>query len=189
MMIACISDIHSNKDALKRVLCYLRGECITKIYCLGDLIGYGDYPSEVIEALQGNKVVSLMGNHERLLLNGIYPPKYNMPYTKRVLSKEALAYLRSLPSKIVIGSGEVLFAHTIPVNTDNYLYVNSDFSCARRIPQKYVFIGHTHYPALMSYYSKVIINPGSVGQPRDGDCRASLVLCDLKKGLFKFIRV
>jgi predicted phosphodiesterase len=189
MRAAFLADIHANISSLDKVLRFLRREKINKIYCLGDIIGYGKYPNEVIAALKRDRAISLLGNHERIFLSGFYPKKFNLDYTRRVLNGDCLRYIKSLPVYIILKEYKAHLSHDFPAGSDNYLYANSDFSIFDRARHKLIFLAHTHYPMFFAYFNKKIINPGSVGQPRDGNSKASFLLCDLRKEKFEFIRI
>jgi len=187
--IAVLSDIHANVVALKKVMKYLKSSGVTKIYSLGDIIGYGNHPNEVIGLLNRKNVRCIKGNHEQLFLNGIYLKKYNLLFTKRVITKKSLNYLKKLPEKIIIKDANAILTHTVPFASDNYVYANSSFVRFKRIKHKFIVLGHTHYPMYVSYQEKKILNPGSVGQPRDGIEKPSFLICDFQKGIFEFIRI
>lgn len=189
MRIAILSDIHANIHSLEQVVNFLKLENVNTIYCLGDIIGYGEQPNEVIDLIRKENIVSVLGNHERIFLSGSYPARYNLGYTKRVLSEDSLRYLKGLPETIFLSKHDALLSHTIPPESSVYYYSNSDFSVFENLKQKFFLIGHTHYPMFISHYQKKIINPGSVGQPRDGNKRPSLLVCDLDNECFAFIRI
>lgn len=189
MKIGVISDIHSNKASLKKALNFFRSKGIKRIYCLGDIIGYGDHPNEVIEMLRKERVICIAGNHERMLLGGNRSEKYNMRYTRKVITDSSVEYLKGLPGFIELKRYKAILSHAVPFTKDRYYYANSDFSVFDKVDYRIIFLGHAHYPMFMSYYNKKIINPGSVGQPRDGNKKAALLVCDLDKGRFDFVRI
>jgi predicted phosphodiesterase len=186
---AFLADIHSDISSLKRVLNFLKSKSIDNIYCLGDIIGYGDYPNEVISLLKESGAISILGNHEKMFLKGIYPEEYNLVYTKNVITDASLEYLKSLPENIILKDHKAILSHAVPFTDNEYFYVNSDFSIFDNIDHELIFLGHTHRPMLMSYHEKKIINPGSVGPARDKNEKSSLLICDLDNQRFEFIRI
>lgn len=189
MKIVVIADIHANIHSVRLFISYLKDVDYDEVFCLGDIIGYGDKPNEVIELLNSINAKAVMGNHEHLFLQGRMDEKYNFPYTRRVLSKESLNYLSQLPKEIFLESYDAVFSHGVPFTDFKYLYANSDFSVIDNIGQRKIFMGHTHYPMLITYFDKTIINPGSLGRPRDNVNRPSIVVCDLALEKYQFIRL
>jgi len=189
MKIALFSDVHADVKSLKKVIRFLRFQGIADIYCLGDIIGYGKHPNEVISILKKEKIKTIKGNHEKIFLSGKYLKKYNLDYTKKIITKASLEYIHSLPEAIELKSCNAILSHAVPGTKDSYHYANSDFSVFDAIKHKIIFLGHSHYPMLMAYRNKKIINPGSIGQPRDGNDKPSFVICDLKKQIFEFLRI
>ncbi len=189
MKIIVISDIHANLGAVKLFSSFLETADYDGIYCLGDMIGYGDHPNEVISFLKKIKAHSIMGNHEHLFLAGDMSEKYNFPCTREIITRDSLDYISSLPKEIILKSQDAIFSHAVPYTRYDYLYANSDFRILDRIQQTRIFMGHTHYPMLASYYDKTIFNPGSLGQPRDRINRPSFLVCDLDGEDHQFLRL
>jgi putative phosphoesterase len=189
MKLAFISDIHSNIEALEKSIKKIEEFSVDKIYCLGDIVGYGNNPNEVIALLKLKNIECISGNHDKLFIDGSMSEKYNFPYTRSVITSDSIQFLESLKNYIVLKEYNAILSHAVP-NSDNiYLYANSDFAILDEIKYQYIFMGHTHYPMLMSYYEKKIINPGSIGQPRDKNIRSSFLICDIEDEHFEFIRV
>ncbi len=189
MKIAFISDIHANIGALERSIEKIDDYNVDKIYCLGDLIGYGDYPNEVISLIIERGIISIRGNHEEIFLAGNLLEKYNFPFTKKIITQKSLDFLNKLDKYIILDEYNTILSHAVPYSDDVYLYANSDFSILDDINYKYIFMGHTHYPMMMSYYDKKILNPGSIGQPRDKNSKSSFLICDFESEVFEFIRI
>ena len=184
-----ISDIHSNIYAFEKVLNFVQSRSIGKVYCLGDVIGYGDYPNECVELLISLNPVCVKGNHEVFFFGNLESSIYNTATTREILTEQNAVFLRNLDEFAEDKLHNAVFSHTFPVGTANYVYPNSDFSVFDKSGYKYFFAGHTHRPSYFTYFDKKIINPGSVGQPRDGDPRPSIVLFDLESDYFEFVRV
>lgn len=210
-----ISDIHANLVALNAVLKKARRIGYEQIICLGDFVGYYTNPNEVIEKLKDNLAFAVLGNHD----HGILHPQeiafyFNdmareaLFYNIRVLSKESLDFLKGLP--LVHEMGDMLFVHGSPTEPEEFHYVYSTVHAARELrltSARIVFVGHTHIPFIFAYdpekdkismYNnsvrfdenmKYMINPGSVGQPRDGNPMASFGILDLEERQYKNYRV
>ncbi len=205
MRLAVISDIHSNLDALSAVLDDISGQSIDETISLGDNIGYGPQPEEVIVHLKRNGISSVLGNHELALLDDNYLRTFN-PYAKkaleinkRKLSEKAKKYISSFEPCMV--DHGCRFVHgTPPDNITMYLSKVSDtrlVSTMQRLSQDMVFVGHTHQLAVYEFdqgvlekkklmklrvslakRARYIVNTGSVGQPRDGYNKAKYVIWD-----------
>jgi predicted phosphodiesterase len=181
MRILVISDIHGNFPALKAVLKDARK--VDAVWCLGDLVGYGPYPSECVARVRElPNLVCLMGNHD------------SVTWTQQNLDAEGLAYLRGLPERIQ--QQDVTLVHGSPRNpiweylldaytaADNFYYFDTGLCLT----------GHSHLPLMyhleerilswgmlspdgpLQVRERMILNPGSVGQPRDNDPRASYAI-------------
>ena len=187
-----ISDIHSNLEALQAVLS--RAEAL-RIWCLGDIVGYGADPNEVIKAIREHDAIALMGNHDYAAVTGDtggFNARAAMTakWTKNTLTEESAAYLRSLPAerRVQLGNVPGYLAHGSP-DSAMWEYVEPRTHSElfghylQRLGVKFVGLGHTHVP----YVEEVegvgtVFNPGSVGQPRDGDSRAAYAVLSLAAG-------
>jgi putative phosphoesterase len=182
---AVISDVHANLEALEQVLLNIEG---LDVYCLGDLVDYGANPNEVIEALQRRGAKTLMGNHDSAVLSGdtsMFNARAAMSskWSGSHLSAESLAYLRSRPSDIRarVEGVEFYFTHGSP---DDRLWEYVDPRTHSDLFGHYldktkvgvIGLGHTHIPYVWKGGGRAVFNPGSVGQPRDGDRRASFAI-------------
>lgn len=203
--IALLSDIHGNLSALKNVIEVLKERKPDIWICLGDIIGYGPFPSECIDLVIEMDMICVKGNHDAGVTGEVSLKHFRNPNrkliedTKMELSKEQIDWLRKLPYEV---EGENWMAvHASPEKPEKWEYVESAFR-ARNLLGKLnfdlCFLGHTHKPALVSnqlgvnkYVAgyKYIVNPGSVGQSRDGDYRASCCFIDTENFLYKNIRV
>jgi predicted phosphodiesterase len=199
MRILVISDIHGNFPALKAVLKDARK--VDAVWCLGDLVGYGPYPSECVARVRElPNLVCLMGNHDSAALGQIDLETFNhdardsVTWTQQNLDAEGLAYLRGLPERIQ--QQDVTLVHGSPRNpiweylldaytaADNFYYFDTGLCLT----------GHSHLPLMyhleerilswgmlspdgpLQVRERMILNPGSVGQPRDNDPRASYAI-------------
>jgi putative phosphoesterase len=188
---AFVSDIHSNLEALTAVLSDF-GE--GTIYCLGDIVGYGASPNEVVEILKERGAVCIVGNHDYAALSadvGNFNARAGMAavWTSRHLTDESRAYLTALPSERTesISGKKVYLTHGSPDdNLWEYVYEGThrelfDFYLARMNVDA-IALGHTHVPFVWSERRGVVFNPGSVGQPRAGDRRSSYAVLSVESG-------
>lgn len=179
-MIAILSDIHGNLPALEAVLQDARSRGCTRLISLGDIAGYYAQPGDCIHLLQQYQAVNILGNHDSYLVNNSNCSRSRVvssivDYHKQIVTPTQLGWLkRSLP---LLREGTRLFVHGGPDDPqDQYLYEIS----VNTIPSDIdiLFSGHTHVQVLMEFGQKIFCNPGSVGQPRDGDCRAAYATLD-----------
>ena len=208
MKIAVMSDIHGNLEALDAVLEDISSQRIEEIVCIGDLIGYGPNPEEVIQKIRRIAVCCTMGNHELGILFKLerkwFNPKVrkNLSLTEGLLSPGSLDFIAGLPNTHTLHDN--LFVHGFPPDSvKTYLFEKDTEEIARWFQTpgpKLTFVGHTHDLELVAWdgrkadrnplrqdrvvldKSKYIINVGSVGQPRDGDNRAKYVIWDPVEG-------
>lgn len=214
LKIAVISDIHANLVALEKVLVSIREYQCDMIVCLGDIVGYGPKPNECIQMVEKAADIVLLGNHDYAAIGLMNVDSFNtfasqaIQWTRQQLTPENAKYLQQLP--VEKSWQECFFVHASPCNPDFWNYVLSpreaetEFEC---FEQQLCFLGHSHYPLVFSYHSKMgvnkessvkmvlekekryIINVGSVGQPRDNNPEASWVLYDRDHALIKRLRI
>lgn len=188
-MIAILSDIHGNYEALKAVLKPIDNQGIKDIYVLGDTVGYYSQVNEVIDELRSRQAKALMGNHDWYMAADSFCDRSQtvndtIAYQRTVISKVNLAWVRALPIYLEYdGLSMVHGGWKDPI--DEYL-TKPSHQYFKRVNGKYFASGHTHLPRIDDYGDKVYCNPGSVGQPRDGDNRASFATWDGKN--FKLYR-
>ena len=197
--IAIISDIHGNYPALKAVLSDLDKRKITAVYCLGDLVGYYCFFNEVVECLRERNIPCIVGNHDYALLydQGVIQRSKTctriLKWQLERITPENLDFLKSLPNLIEFGhSGKTVFCTHggLRDHVDEYLFdVNMDYLAQSEFTKDILVTGHTHLPSYKKFYSgQSWINPGAVGQPRDGDNRACYFIFK-EDGRFEFVRV
>ena len=188
-MIGIISDIHGNYEALRAVLQELDGMHVRRIICLGDIGGYYCQINECCDALRARGIFSLMGNHDWYLASGEGCPRSNsanacLDHQKRVITPVNLAWLASLPSSAEIEGIRIVHGGwNDPIDE----YINPSAQYFNPLEGNYFASGHTHVPCIWSEGEKTYCNPGSVGQPRDGDPRASFAVWNGK--VFELRRV
>ena len=187
--LAVISDVHGNLEALEAVLGRIGGE---EVVCLGDLVDYGAEPNEVVAKVADAGARAVLGNHDSAALTGdvsLFNPKAAMSsiWTRARLTKESRRYLEALPEelRLKVEEVELYFTHGSP---DDHLWeyldprTDSDLfgHFLDRLQVDGIGVGHTHLPFVWKEGARVVFNPGSVGQPRDGDPRASYALVEVE---------
>ncbi|RLF78265.1 metallophosphoesterase [Thermococci archaeon] len=203
MLIGLISDIHSNLEALKAVWRDVKKADV--IFCMGDLVGYGANPNEVVEffreEMKKREILCVRGNHDNAVaFNAVWG--FN-PYAReairwhqRVMKPENIEFLQKLPVKerFEAAGEDFLIIHGSPrAPLDEYLFPwlpDSEFrEVLKYFKEKNLVVGHTHMMMLKEIGERRVINPGGVGQPRDGDWRAAYAFIDTKNNEVIFERV
>ncbi|MCX6354121.1 MAG: metallophosphoesterase family protein [Candidatus Aureabacteria bacterium] len=196
MRYALISDIHGNTDALHAVLADIEKSGADKLLCLGDIVGYGAEPEECLREVRSEKIDTIQGNHDSATV-GTTPLEHFNEYAKEAvlwtaarLGAEDKKYLRDLPLTRDYGGFTIVHSSLDAPHEWHYIV---DMLAARRcfelLTERICFIGHSHVPLVFTESgslscgreseiairedARYIINIGSVGQPRDGDSRAS----------------
>lgn len=188
-MIAILSDIHGNYEALKEVLRAIDEMGITDIYCLGDTVGYYPQVNEVCDELRKRDVKAVMGNHDWYMAADSFCARSQtvndcLKYQKKIITDENLQWLQALPVYRQVGDLSMVHGGwTDPI--DEYLEPSKEYF--DKVGGTYFCSGHTHVPKVLDYGDKHYCNPGSVGQPRDGDNRAAFATFDGSE--FKLHRV
>lgn len=179
-MIGIISDIHGNHVALEAVLARLDAMGASDIICLGDVAGYYSQINECCETLISRNIFTLQGNHDFYLARNEQCPRSNsanhcLDYQRSVITDANLAWLSSLVSRAEKhGISIVHGGWNDPLDE----YVRPSAAYFSTLPGRYFASGHTHVPYVLAEGGKTYCNPGSVGQPRDGDARASFATWD-----------
>ena len=203
MKVALVSDLHANIYALRSVLDDLNKEGVDRILVAGDIVGYYYWPRDVIEILMADeRFQCIRGNHESILQEVLsdkdaavdYHRKYGSGYEicRRQLSKVQIDWLFSLPEEISVCVGGMQFhvCHGALGSNDEYLYPNAPLSTLQSnySEAEFTVFGHTHYPFLHTYKGRYLLNPGSIGQPRDVGGLASYIVIDSENRVVRFKR-
>ena len=202
MRLAFLSDMHSNQPALLNVIDDIETRCVDKTYCLGDLVGYGPTPNQVIDTIRHLGLPTIMGNYDEGVgferggcgcayvtdeekING----QKSVDWTIEKVTPDNKEFLRNLPNKIefTVDGYMFLLIHGSPRRINEYLYEDRPEGSLMRILEPLdidvMVCGHTH----KQYHRQVagihIINDGSVGKPKDGDSRACYAIVDTDDGL------
>jgi|Deesub1362A_J573_1020465.scaffolds.fasta_scaffold00078_85 putative phosphoesterase len=195
MRIGIISDIHSNLIALEKVLEKL--ENCDMIVCAGDVVGYYPYFNEVVELLRKERIDSVMGNHDYAVVNGNFSgmntyARISGTYTRNKLKEENMEWISNLPLKMEFEKFNLYHGTPSDTNDAFMVYIFPTFPLIGKILEvegKNVVVGHTHVQFMKDHGDKFLLNPGSVGQPRDGDSRAAYAILDVEKDKFELGRV
>ena len=213
-----ISDLHSNAEALRSVINRMRRKKFHRVICLGDFVGYGAQPNQVLDTMRNWKARKLYirGNHDRVVAGNEDAEQFNNAakfaalWTRDHLSAPNRRFLEKLPLG-PIEDKELLVCHGAPHNEDEYVFHDGH---AQQIFEsteaRIILFGHTHLPVIFAMdrrhrvYGGVVtgetifrldpelrylINPGSVGQPRDRNPAASFALFDSDRMSVQFFRV
>ena len=221
MRLLLLSDIHANFTALEAVLNDGQARKYSHVVHLGDALGYGPHPREVLAELRNLDATCLMGNHDRMLLDRADGLNMKVSIVSQALSwqlerlsERDLAWVRSWRDGIDDPEIHARYRHGTPLSLDDY---TDTVTAAREAfagwHGRLAFVGHTHHPAVYatlnapvgewvkhqafvqggSYMvppgARVILNPGSVGQPRDGNPHASYAVYDSTRAHFQVFRV
>jgi putative phosphoesterase len=198
MLTAFISDIHSNLEALQAVLKKIDEMKIERIYCLGDIVGYGAQPCECIKIIKDRKIPSVLGNHDLASVSGdtsFFNPvaARAVVWTSAKLHLDEIEFLKNLPEKLelTLNNLKVLLVHGSPRDPIwEYVFPeNVDENFVKDLDFDVVIMGHTHVPFVKKFRKILVANCGAVGQPRDHDPRASFLVLDTKKVEAEIVRV
>ena len=217
MKYAIFGDIHGNLEALEAVLADMEEQGVTHALCLGDLVGYGPNPAECVEVIRGLGCPVVRGNHDELVTSAKIPGSFSedartsLRYAQQKLNPSQLNFLRRLP--LVWMEDPLTLVHATLDGPDSWGYISTRLEAQTSfLYQKtpLCFVGHTHRPCAFAQEKEVrplefrmvdihpdrtkvgrkfLFNAGSVGQPRDGDWRASYILYSLDNHLVDLRRI
>lgn len=205
MRYAIISDLHSNLDALEKVLEDIKKQKVDRHLCLGDIIGYGAQPKECLEVVRDLKCLTVAGNHDWAALGKTNIDYFNAYakeatlWTREQLSDEEVQYIDALPLVEHLPEGFTLVHGTL-YNPELFDYIQTSYDAylsLQALEGRVCFLGHSHVPItffqgeMISYTLsqeislddgvKALVNVGSVGQPRDDNPKASYAIYDTEK--------
>ncbi len=216
MKLAVVSDIHANADALDAVAREIARRRPDRVVHLGDLVGYNAEPDRCVAWAEENAACGVMGNHDAVVCGKSSGENFNPAalqaarWSARHVSSRSVAFLSGLPERIAVDD-DVLLVHGAPSDPDRYLFgledAEEEMAALPGPPPRVVFFGHTHVPAAfvrrkagavvaaplagfrLGPGDRAMLNPGSVGQPRDRDPRASFLVFDTETAEGSWIRV
>jgi predicted phosphodiesterase len=213
MRVAIISDVHANARALDAVLEEIDAERVDAMWCLGDTVGYGPRPNECCDAVKARADYCLVGNHDLVVLGRLSVSDFNdeaaaaATWTADVLTPESRTFLEGLEPSGEVGGVDLYHASARDPVWEYVLTEEAASATLELSPAPLVLVGHSHVALALAQNgdgvaggmapagSRVelagrwLLNPGSVGQPRDGDPRAAWLLLDLDEMFAEFRRV
>jgi protein phosphatase len=196
-----ISDIHGNIEALNAVMDSVKFD---EVVCLGDLVDYGPDPFACIDRIRKNDIATIKGNHDNAVALHVdcgcgYKYKHlsevTREYTWSKITENDEDFLASLPLSLEkeIDGIKFIFTHGSPASFFDYIYPDIENEKLEKLTsglaQDYLVVGHTHKPMVLRAPNITILNPGSVGQPRDNDPRASCMAFDTESKKAEIIRL
>jgi len=214
-----LSDMHANWDAFEAVLRRARRKRFDAVLVLGDLVGYGGAPNQVVEAVRrlGPRLHTVRGNHDKVVAGIDSGSNFNQTalaaaqWTTGRLTPANLRYVRDLPKGPLKVEERFAICHGSPLDEDTYVFSDVDaWEIFSRFDMPVTFFGHTHIPSLfwlegrtlgvralrgpsgriqLDPAGRYLINPGSIGQPRDRDPRASYMTYDSERSIVRWYRI
>lgn len=210
------SDIHSNIEALDAMLALPAARRATRFLFLGDLVGYGPNPNDVIDRFRSLDVTHIVrGNHDKVVADlessSLFNPvaAFSAEWSKIQVSEENQEYLKALPKGPLVIERFITLCHGSTFDEDYYVFSNFEAAESFKFMETAIgFFGHTHFPIMylmrneriqsvplkdncrirLDANTRYLINPGSIGQPRDKNPDPSFVLFDARKREIEFIR-
>jgi predicted phosphodiesterase len=202
-----LSDIHSNREALAAILSFVKRKPWDKAVFLGDLVGYGANPNQTVDMVRSLKpLVAIRGNHDKVCSGLEDGELFNRMaleaamWTRRKLTRGNTQWLKSLPQGPAIVDGHFAISHGTPIDEDAYIFGELEaLNVFRHTDFDLCFFGHSHFPVIFALSPDAIttvltvapsfrfklkpgvrylVNPGSVGQPRDGNPLCSFAMFD-----------
>jgi diadenosine tetraphosphatase ApaH/serine/threonine PP2A family protein phosphatase len=214
MIYGIYSDIHGNLEALKAVFDSMNKYGVEAKACLGDIVGYGPFPNECCQLVAANSDISLLGNHDSVAIGRESSHSFNqyarkaIEWTTEVLTEESRDYLKSL--SYIEEKDDICFVHASPKSPADWSYIIDLDQAADAFDffkSRICVVGHTHMPVLVVLEEsggirvledsscnlmdneKLLVNVGSVGQPRDRNNMASWCLINTQNLNVDIIRV
>ncbi len=213
MRIAVLSDIHANYHALEAVLRAVDAEGVDELWCLGDTVGYGPRPNRCCAAVRERASLCLAGNHDLAVVGALGDDAFNgdaaaaVRWTRGVLEDEPRAFLAGLRAQAARPGVELFHGSPLDPVWDYVLSLERAYLSFRLTSAPLLLVGHSHVALSLAFDGeavaggvagegaavsldgpRLLLNPGSVGQPRGGDPRAAWLLLDLGVGRATFRR-
>lgn len=212
-----IADVHSNLQALEAALEWIDERSVDAVYCLGDVVGYGGDPTACVEIVRERCAGTVRGNHDAAVVDASLREWFN-PHAREAIERQAellderaRAWLAELPYTLELGP--VAIAHSGFADPEAFQYVTAEKDARRELRAtraRWNFLAHTHVPAAwrrtpdgeiqeltlpqrddatLDQEGAYLVNPGSVGQPRDGDPRAACAVFDVSSATYRATRL
>ncbi|MFL5970718.1 MAG: metallophosphoesterase family protein [Gaiellaceae bacterium] len=213
MRVAVISDVHANYHALEAVLEEIDAAHVDAVWCLGDTVGYGPRPNDCCESVERRADVCLVGNHDLVVLGELTVSDFNDEaaaaalWTSQVLTQPSRTFLESLKPAGEANGADLFHASARDPVWEYILTEEAARATLELSNADLVLVGHSHVALALTLDDdgvsgglasggaeyeldgRWLLNPGSVGQPRDGDARAAWLLLDLQRRFASFRRV
>ncbi len=195
--VAVITDIHANLPALQAALARIEELGIERVYCGGDLVGYGPHPNEVCAVIEERAIPTIHGNYDYAIARDLedcgcaYVTPHDrelgqrsVEWTLRHTGARARAFMRELPFdvRVELGRHAIHLVHGSPRKVNEYLFEDKPASLYERLAAAeeagVLVFGHTHKPWVDEFGGVLFVNCGSVGKPKDGDPRAAFAVLE-----------
>ncbi len=205
--LAIISDIHANLPALEAVLADIESLEVSDIYHLGDLVGYNPFPNETIALIAEHQIPGITGNYDQAVLGRVADPvgallnakispmgREIYAWTVRAVNSPCREFLAAQPRErsLIVGKWRLRLTHGSPRHIKDYVRPSWPDAMVgdllAEVTEDILLTGHTHIPVVRQFNGKWLINPGSVGFPKDGNPLAAYALLDLGRELQVTIR-
>jgi putative phosphoesterase len=199
--VAIITDVHANLPALVSVLDCIDRDGVDRIYCGGDLVGYGPHPNEACTLVEDRRLPTVYGNYDYAIARGLedcgcaYVDRHDreigeqsVTWTLANTGERARGFMRGLPFdlRFELGGKRIRLVHGSPRKVNEYLFEDKPARTFERIAAiadcDVLAFGHTHKPWVREYGGVLFVNCGSVGKPKDGDPRAAFALITANEG-------
>jgi len=193
--VAVITDIHGNRPALEAALARIEELGIERVYCGGDLVGYGPHPNEVCALIEAREIPTIYGNYDFAIARDLEDcgcayvtaedralGQRSVEWTLAHTDQAAKDFMRGLPFdlRFELGGKRVRLVHGSPRKVNEYLFEDKPARTFERIAAgadcDVLVFGHTHKPWIHSYGGVLFVNCGAVGKPKDGDPRAAFAV-------------
>mgnify|MGYP000551381528 CR=1 FL=1 len=181
MRIGVLADVHGNEVALQAVFDDM--PAVDAFVCAGDVVGYNPWHAECVEAVRDREIPTVQGNHDRAVADEAHVGFNSMAgaaveHARETLSADQIEWLAGLPEERHEFDDRLKIVHGHPDDPDHYTYP-AEFTPGLLGDEAVLVMGHTHVQHHAVFDDGLVLNPGSVGQPRDGDKRAAYAVVDL----------
>ena len=192
MKVAVISDIHGNIYALMKTLEDIDEQKVDKIICLGDLVGYGPHPNEVVALIKRREIPCIKGNYDASVVDGDYTyirntaiNSFALPWATNEVRIANKYFLNSLPISLnyTFNGVNFLFTHGSPNAINDYLFEDAanTIEVMNKLEDNVLVCAHTHIPCAKKYGDKLLINVGSVGKPKIGKPNPTYAIIEIEE--------
>ncbi|AYE34458.1 metallophosphoesterase family protein [Clostridium septicum] len=196
MRIAAISDIHGNIYALMKTLEDIDEQKVDMIVCLGDLVGYGPHPNEVIALIRRRNLPCIKGNYDASVVDGAFSyirdteiNSFSLPWNCQEVRESNKFYLNQLPEflEYKVDDLKIKFVHGSPNKINEYLFADAENTqkIMEDLKEDVLVCAHTHIPIIKEFNNKLFINVGSVGKPKIGRPNITYCILDIENNTVK----